>query len=72
MIILDKVDYLNKTYALLNDVNTYNIIKSNPLSSLQNSFNKGINAMIKKHRTVDNSTGICNQDIIFKKFLNLI
>ena len=64
LIILDKSVYLDKMFSLLNDSNTYRKLKSNPLNSLQSSFNHGLNNIINRYRIKDTDTGT-----VFAKFL---
>ena len=49
VVIIDKVDYNDKMYALLNDDSTYSKIRSNPLNTVNSQFNKKMKSLLKDH-----------------------
>lgn len=49
IVILNKIDYINKSLSLLNDTNTYTHLKTNPLKTSQTQFNKKLKLLFNNH-----------------------
>jgi hypothetical protein len=45
VVIMDRSDYEQKMFELFSDVNVYKKLKTNPLESIRNAFNKGLTAL---------------------------
>ena len=49
VVVTDKTIYNNKMQDIVNDTNTYTELRSNPLKSWQQSFNKQLKSLLKNH-----------------------
>ena len=58
LVILDKQEYNEKMYLLLNDVNTYGLLNSNPLNRVIANYNEKIKGIFKDNQ------------VLLKQFLN--
>lgn len=50
IVIQNTIAYQNKSYALLNDINTYTKLNTNPLKNSQHNFNKSLTQLLPTHK----------------------
>lgn len=48
-VIIDKTDYINKSKGMLDDINVYKVLNSNPLLTVQNNINSFIKLLQEKN-----------------------
>lgn len=55
IVIMNSVDYINKSLTLLNDQNTYSICQNNPLKTSQSNYNKELNSILTQQKPLINT-----------------